>query len=214
MESFSHSSDVSTIRSMNDTLSLILEWQNFIRFFSTGLELFFFLPNDVNRFLIVYSSRKEKKTLDFSTIAYSSVIQWAHHERRREPLLIEFDLLAKCEQNVCLPRSKSAHAKFPISKWVGERNAKSTHNAISTRIFPRIVSTIMIARQQASRIVQRNGRERTRRSCSVRSDDERVSFDWFKGVNETIGWKWDSTCMWIRHMEKQRIYTRWFRSIS
>jgi len=65
---------------------------------------------------------------------------------------------SKYENN--LPNSKSAQAKFPINKCVGERKAKSIHNAIKTRIFPSIVKTIIVDRQQVKITVHINGRVR------------------------------------------------------
>ena len=61
--------------------------------------------------------------------------------------------------SVCfLPSKRSAHAKLPINKCVGERRAKSIHKAIKTSIFPRIVNRIIIDRQIAIKIVNTNGR--------------------------------------------------------
>ncbi len=99
-----------------------------------------------------------------------------------------------------LPNNKSAHAKFPINKCVGERSAKSIHKAIKTRIFPRIVNRIIIDKHKAIKIVRINGRDGTLILLSDRYDDVKLSFELF---NETIYCNWDRTCMWIIHMEKK-----------
>ncbi len=108
-----------------------------------------------------------------------------------------------------LPNNKSAQAKLPINKWVGERSAKSTHKAIKTRIFPRIVNRIIIDKHNAIKTVRTNGRDGPLIIGSDSNDDDvRLSFELFNVVNETIGWNCDRTCMWIIHMEKKKKKTR------
>ncbi len=103
-----------------------------------------------------------------------------------------------------LPSKRSAHAKLPISKWVGERSAKSIHNAIKTRIFPRIVNIIIIDKQNAIKIVEINGRDGPLILISCRMDDVKLSFELFSVANETIWGNWDKTCMWAIHMEENQ----------
>lgn len=82
-----------------------------------------------------------------------------------------------------LPNSKSAQAKLPISKCVGERRAKSTHRAIKTKILPTIVKRIIIDKEIAIKIVRKNGRDERGRSGN--EDIVRLSFEVFNVVNET-----------------------------
>ncbi len=113
-------------------------------------------------------------------------------------MTFSFFFSTKIKGTYWLPNNKSAHAKFPINKWVGERNAKSTHNAIRTRIFPSTVNTIIIAKDKAINIVRRNGRDGSLIFGSDRNDDAKLSFELFNAI---IWWNWDRTCMWIIHME-------------
>lgn len=81
--------------------------------------------------------------------------------------LFAFDLARKSK----LPSSKSAHARLPINRCVGERRAKSIHKAVRTRMLPKIVKRIIIERQTAMPIVTRSGRT-GRCSCWMTSANE------------------------------------------
>jgi hypothetical protein len=59
---------------------------------------------------------------------------------------------------------------------VGDRRAKSTHKAIKTSIFPRIVKRIIIAKEIAIRIVKNNGRDDSLMFPSCIKDNN-VSFE-------------------------------------
>ena len=82
-------------------------------------------------------------------------------------------------QLVCpigLPNRRSAQAKLPINKCVGDRSAKSIHKAIKTRILPRIVRRIIIESDRAIKIVASRGRPSSSLDKSG-EDVSNVSFD-------------------------------------